>query len=340
MKNKTKVSEEYIKNAIKGCLVGVAAGDSMGMPTSMMSPSTIKKIFGKYVDEFLPAPKGHVIHDKMVAGQVTDDTQQTLLIADSIIEKGKIDPEDIAHRLINWAEEINAFGTMAVGPSSFRALYAIKAGKSIYETGSVGDTNGAVMRIGAVAIYGKGELRRTVDAVEQACIPTHNTNIAIAGASAVAMAIGSCINGEKDIDIIIENAIKAAELGMARGNIWYSASIIERTKLALDLVNQNKPQEKIIQDLYNIIGAGVQVSETVPTCLAITKLANGNLVDAIQLATNLGGDCDTIAAIAGSICGAYSGANNILDEWINLLEKVNNYNFSDYTEKLYKTIYC
>ena len=332
MENKTKVSEEYIKNAVKGCLVGVAAGDSMGMPTSMMSPSTIKKIFGKYVDKFLPAPKGHVIHDKMVAGQVTDDTQQTLLIADSIIEKGEIDPEDIAHRLINWAEEINAFGTMAVGPSSFRALYAIKAGKSIYETGSVGDTNGAVMRIGAVAIYGKGELQRTVDAVEQACIPTHNTNIAIAGASAVAMAIGSCINGEEDIDIIIENAIKAAELGMTRGNIWYSASIIERTKLALDLVNQNKPHEKIIQDLYNIIGAGVQVSETVPTCLAITKLANGNLVEAIQLATNLGGDCDTIAAIAGSICGAYSGANTIPSEWIKLLEKVNKYNFGDYTE--------
>ena len=339
MKNITKISEKDIKNTIMGCLVGVAAGDSMGMPTSMMSPSTIKKIFRKYVNDFLPAPEGHVIHGGMIAGQVTDDTQQTLLIADSIIEKGKIDPEDIAKRLINWAEEIDAFGTMAVGPSSFRALFAIKAGKSIYETGSVGDTNGAVMRIGAVAIYGRGELLRTVNAVEQSCIPTHNTNIAIAGASAVAMAIGSCINGERDIDIIIDTAIKAAELGMNRGKIWYSASIIERTKLALELVNQNKSREKIIQDLYNIIGVGVQVSETVPTCLAITKLANGNVVDAVQIATNLGGDCDTIAAIAGSICGAYSKVNNIPTKWIELLEKINNYNFKEYTESLYNTIY-
>ncbi|NHZ85112.1 MAG: hypothetical protein GWP19_04440 [Planctomycetia bacterium] len=320
-------------------MIGIAAGDAMGMPTSMMSPSTIKQEFGKYITEFLPAPVGHVIHDNMIAGQVTDDTQQTLLIANSIIDKGIIDPEDIAQRLIRWGEEIDAFGTMAVGPSSLRALYAIRSGKSIYESGSVGDTNGAVMRIGAVAIYGKGEVERTVNAVEKACLPTHNTNIAIAGASAVAMAIGCAINGESDVDTIITKALKAAELGMSRGNIWYSASIIERTKLALKIVSKNVPEKDIMQELYDIIGAGVQVSETVPTCLAITKLAKGDLVEGIQIAVNLGGDCDTTAAITGSICGAISGIEGIPESWIQTLEKVNPYDFNEYTEKLFKAIY-
>lgn len=311
----------------------------MGMPTSMMSPFTIKQVFGKYITDFLPALPGHVIHDKMIAGQVTDDTQQTLLIADSIIEKEEIDPEDIAQRLIKWGEEINAFETMAVGPSSLRALYAIRSGKSVYESGSVGDTNGAVMRIGAVAIYGKGEIERTVDAVEKSCLPTHNTNIAIAGASAVAMAIGCAINGELDVDVIIAKALEAAELGMSRGNIWYSASIIERTKLALKIVSKNAPKEDIMRELYDIIGAGVQISETVPTCLAITKLANGDVVEAIQTAVNLGGDCDTIAAITGSICGAISGIERIPENWVQILEKVNPYDFDDYTEKLFGVIY-
>ncbi|NHZ85300.1 MAG: hypothetical protein GWP19_05405 [Planctomycetia bacterium] len=332
-------NKSELKKHIKGCLVGIAAGDALGMPTSMMSPLTIKQVFGKYVTEFLPAPEGHVIHDKMIAGQVTDDTQQTLLIADSIIDKEEVDPKDIAQRLIRWGEEIKAFETMAVGPSSLRALYAIRSGKSIYESGSVGDTNGAVMRIGAVAIYGKGEIKRTVDAVGKACLPTHNTNIAIAGASAVAMAIGCAINGESNVDVIIEKALEAAELGMSRGNIWYSASIIERTKLALKIVVKNAPKEDIMQELYDIIGAGVQVSETVPTCLAITKLTNGDVVEAIQTAVNLGGDCDTIAAITGGICGAISGIDKIPDDWIKLLEKVNPYNFDEYTEKLVNAIY-
>ncbi|MBU4444198.1 ADP-ribosylglycohydrolase family protein [bacterium] len=328
-----------LKKRIKGCLVGVAAGDAMGMPTAMMSPETIKEIFGNYITDFLPAPQGHVIHDKMVAGQVTDDTQQTMLIADSIIEKEEIDPEDIARRLIQWSEEINAFSSMAVGPSSLRALYAIKSGKSMYESGSVGDTNGAVMRIAAVGIYGKGEPERTVDAVEKACLPTHNTNIAIAGASAVAMAIGCGINGETDVDAIINKALDAVELGMSRGNIWYSASIIERTKLALQIVSKDAPKDEIMRELYNIIGAGVQISETVPSCLAITKLANGNVVEAIRIAVNLGGDCDTIAAITGSICGAISGIDRIPEEWIAILEKVNPYDFNDYTDKLFGAIY-
>ncbi|MFH1251358.1 MAG: ADP-ribosylglycohydrolase family protein [bacterium] len=320
-------------------MVGVAAGDAMGMPTSMMSPDTIKQLFGNYIADFLPAPAGHVIHDKMVAGQVTDDTQQTMLIADSIIENEEIDPEDIARRLIQWGEDVNAFGSMAVGPSSLRALYAIRSGKSVYESGSVGDTNGAVMRIGAVGIYGKGDLERTVDAVEKACLPTHNTNIAIAGASAVAMAIGCGINGETDVDEIINKAIHAAELGMSRGNIWYGASIIERTRLALQIVSKNSTKAKIMQELYNIIGAGVQVTETVPTCLAIIKMANGDVVEAIQIAVNLGGDCDTIAAITGSICGAISGIDRIPEAWIELLEKVNPYDFNNYTDKLIRAIY-
>ncbi|RKY62455.1 MAG: ADP-ribosylglycohydrolase family protein [Candidatus Neomarinimicrobiota bacterium] len=317
----------------------MAAGDAMGMPTSMMSPEKIQQMFGSYVTDFLPAPAGHVIHDKMVAGQVTDDTQQTLLIADSIIEKGVIDPEDIARRLIEWGEEVDAFGSMAVGPSSLRALYAIRSGKSVYESGSVGDTNGAVMRIGAVGIYGRGELERTVDAVEKACLPTHNTNIAISGASAVAMAIGCGINGESDVDTIIMKALEAAELGMSRGNIWYGASIIERTKLALQIVSKDADREDIMKELYDIIGAGVQVSETVPTCLAITKLTNGDVVEGIQTAVNLGGDCDTIAAITGSICGAISGVDRIPEAWIEILEKVNPYDFDEYTEKLFRAIY-
>ena len=126
---------------------------------------------------------------------------------------------------------------------------------------------------------------------------------------------------------------------MTRGNIWYSASIIERTKLALEIVSKNAPKEDIMQELYDIIGAGVQVSETVPTCLAITKLANGDVVEAIQIATNLGGDCDTIAAITGSICGAISGIQKIPENWVKLLEKVNPYNFDKYTEKLFDAIY-
>jgi ADP-ribosylglycohydrolase len=131
-----------LKEKIYGCLLGVAAGDAMGMPTAMMNPDVIRKIFKKYVDDFLPAPPNHSIHNHMQAGQITDDTQQTLVIADSILTNHAIIPSDIARRLIAWCESVNAFDSFMLGPSSSRSLLSIKHGKRIEEAGLFGDTNG------------------------------------------------------------------------------------------------------------------------------------------------------------------------------------------------------
>lgn len=324
-------------NRIKGCLIGVAAGDAMGMPSSMMSPQTIRDVFG-YIDQFLPAPPNHILHNGLIAGQVTDDTQQTLILADSIIAKGKVDPEDIARRLIEWAEANNAFSSLLVGPSSLRALNAIRSGKSISDSGKIGDTNGAAMRIAPVGIYGRGELQRTVDAVEKACMPTHYTNVAIAGSAAVAMAIGVGLMGDANLDLLIEKALEAAQLGLQRGNIWYGASIIQRTQLAMQIINDSLDRAAQMEKLYDLVGTGVQMSETVPTSLAIVKIANGDPVEAVKIAANMGGDCDTIGAIVGGICGAIQGADAFPLDWIERLQEVNGYDFDDYAEKLYEII--
>jgi ADP-ribosylglycohydrolase len=85
-----------------GCLAGVAIGDAMGMPTSFYTPNQIKQKFG-FVDRFLDAPKAHPIHNGMVAYQVTDDTQLTIVIANVIINNGKITPEGVAKHILEWA---------------------------------------------------------------------------------------------------------------------------------------------------------------------------------------------------------------------------------------------
>ncbi len=326
-----------LKDKIKGCLLGVAAGDALGMPSSMMSPEEIKERFGN-IKTFLPAPEDHLIHKGLIAGQVTDDTQQTLALADSIIETGGVDALNIAQHLILWGEEMGIFNTHIAGPSTLRALNMIRNGKSLEESGSVGDTNGACMRIASVGIYGYGDLKRTVDAVEKACKATHNTNIAIAGASAVAIVIGKALQGEHDIDQLIGYALEAVREGMQRGNIWYSASIEKRINWVMELVSGARDKKEAMQAIYDYIGAGVQISETVPACLAILKMSGGDPVETVRIAANLGGDCDTIGAIAGSMAGAIRGAKAFPAAWAATLENVNNINFEHYTEKLYHII--
>ncbi|MGE5401308.1 MAG: ADP-ribosylglycohydrolase family protein [Ignavibacteriales bacterium] len=312
-----------------GCLLGVACGDAMGMPTSLWSPEQIKAVFPKRITGFHPAPKGHIIHNGMAAGQITDDTQQTLLLADLILEEGRFSKEGVARKLLEWAESLKAFESLLLGPSSLRALKLIKDGVPLDKTGFLGDTNGAAMRISPVGIMHPGDYDGVIEDVVEVCIPTHNTNIAIAGASGVACVISAGMTN-CSVDTLIEAFHYGVNKGMQRGNPYYSASIIHRTEWALELIKSGKPEEAIWQDLYNYIGAGVAMSECIPTALALVVYYEGDPIRTIEAAVNMGGDCDTVAAIAGSMAGAYSGINAFPEEIGEKIEEVNSIDLKKY----------
>jgi ADP-ribosylglycohydrolase len=314
--------------------MGVAVGDAMGMPSSMLDPDRIRELFPEGIHGFLPAPPNHPIHDGMVAGQCTDDTQQTLVIADSILEAGKVDPELIARKLLQWAESFDAFSSLLLGPSSMRALQAFQSGASIERTGAHGDTNGASMRIAPVGIINLGDVNRTVRDVALACKPTHNTNIAIAGASGIACALGACVRGERSLEKIISIAFEGVTQGMKLGNPWLGASIVRRTELALDIVRRPTSETRLLRDLYDVVGASTSTTETVPASLALFYYSKGDPVRTAQLAARMGGDADTIGAIAGSIAGAYAGIPAFPQSMRETIERVNHFRLDLYAVRL------
>jgi len=165
----------------------------------------------------------------------------------------------------------------------------------------------------------------------------HNTNIAIAGASAVACAIAMAMAQSK-MDQIIDGFLHGIDLGMSKGNPWYGASLRRRTLWALDIVKSADEVAHVLRDLYDLIGAGVAITEAVPVSLALFVLAKGDPMQAIEFATNMGGDCDTVAAITGSIAGAYAGIAAFPQKFIKQIEEVNHLNLSDRAEQLVSQI--
>lgn len=326
------MSKETLFNKIYGCLLGVAAGDALGMPTSLLAPEEIQKLFPDGINSFLPAPDGHLIHDKMVAGEITDDTQQTLLLADLFLETGGFTGEGVAQKLIEWAERIHAFDGMFLGPSSMRALSLIKGGADISTTGVIGDTNGASMRISAVGLAHPGDIDAVVTDTAEVCKPTHNTNIAIAGASGVASFIAASLKSD-DMDSCVEAFFYGVNAGMQKGGRYYGASIQHRTEWALDIVRSGKSEKEIWADLYNYIGAGVATTEAVPCALALVAMYDGAPWKVVRAAANIGGDCDTVGAIAGSMAGAYSGVAAFPDHVATKIEEVNHLNLADYARR-------
>ncbi|MCJ7722825.1 MAG: ADP-ribosylglycohydrolase family protein, partial [Anaerolineales bacterium] len=207
------------------------------MPTSFLPPQEIKRIYGKVEDFEEPIPD-HIYHAGYQAGQVTDDTEQTILIAQTLLENKKADPYEISKALLKWFYSVGGVDSNAVGPSSMAALTAIEAGRSLEESGKRGDTNGAAMRISPVGILylnHTGNLKSILEDVYHVCLPTHGSNQAISGASALAYGISVALKGE-NLDTIISATISGAKEGESYGYPVLGPSIVKRIELAVDMV--------------------------------------------------------------------------------------------------------
>jgi len=321
-----------IESRARGCLAGVAIGDAMGMPTEFMARDEIKERFG-YITSFRAPFKDHPLVSDLRRGQVTDDTQQTLLMAETIIEKKKVSPNIFAKKLVSLCEEQGAIEKMLIGPSTERALKEILAGKKPEEMACMGTTNGASMRISPVAIFDWGSEESLKSDVLKSCRISHNTNVAVSAAMAVAFAISKGIEGVRTYMEIVNAGKKGAEIGerLKLGMRYPAASVEKRIELAEKLIHRSKQP---IMDIYDYIGGGVESSESVPTAFGIFMVTKGDPMKSIITAVNMGGDTDTIASIVGGMAGSYKGIESFPRELVDTVEKVNGFSIKEIAGRL------
>ncbi len=208
---------------------------------------------------------------------------------------------------MDWEDEVRRRGRHdLLGPSTKRALVAIARGESPEQAGRFGDTNGAAMRIAPVGIaYSFRQTEAFVTKVHDTCKPTHNTSIAVSGAAAVAAAVSAAIDGE-DWDHSKAAALEAARAGSAKGYRSPGVDIAARIGWALELV-RGRDRASGIRNVIEQIGTGVATYESVPAAFAVVEIAHADVWEAAVLSANLGGDTDTIGAIAAGLAGALCG---------------------------------
>ncbi len=307
-----------------GALLGGALGDALGMPTQTLSREEIVATYGEITDFVAPAA-GHAVSHGLVAGSITDDTEQTMLLAGQIIASpDAFDQRRWAEQLMAWEVDIRRRGLLdLLGPSTKRALEALLKGQPASETGQFGDTNGAAMRIAPVGIATPAEpLSRLVDHVETVCRITHNTAAAIASAAAVAATISAGIDGAAPRETSAL-ALAAAREGGCRGHGKPDVAIADRVALALDLA-AGGPAKSACVEIARRLGTDVASRQSVPTAFGIFMATGGDVWQAGLIAANIGGDTDTIGAIACAMAGACGGAAKLPQDKVATLNIVNN----------------
>jgi ADP-ribosylglycohydrolase len=294
-----------------GALLGVAIGDALGMPSQTLPRDQIRALYGAISDFIAPMPD-HPVSGGLPAGTITDDTEQSLLLARHLLKRhGEFDERVWARELIAWERETHARGVNdLLGPSTKRAIAALLRGEPPDEVGRFGTTNGAAMRIAPVGIaVGPEPLDALVDAVAATCRLTHNTGEAIGAAAAVAAVVSAGVGGACFEDAL-PIALAAARVGERRAPFAGLVSIAERIERAIELAHHGVGQEAADR-IADQIGVSVAAAESVPMAFAVARLSGGDAWKAAVLAANVGDDTDTIGTIAAGMCGACGGASSL-----------------------------
>lgn len=317
------MQDTALRQRALGALAGVAVGDAMGMPTQTLSIERITSLYGS-IEGFRDASPDQPVSAGLKAGTITDDTEQSLLLARHLIARGgRMDQQAWANELLAWECETHARGINdLLGPSTKRAIVALQAGVPANEVGRSGTTNGAAMRIVPVAIATPPEpIASLVDVVEESCHLTHATSEAIGAASAVAAAVSIGLQGA-DLKEVLDVARAAAAEGERRGELPVNGLISTRIAEALALAQGRSGRDAAVA-IARQVGTSVSALQSVPMAFAILKLVNADPWSAALFSAGIGDDTDTIGAIACGMAGAVSGIGAIPSPMWTLVREVN-----------------
>jgi len=298
-----------------GALAGLALGDALGMPTQAMSPEQIRAVYGR-ITGLVDGDASQPYAPGMPAGSVTDDTEQALLVA-SLLVRGRgtssgrvaLDAGEFAHALLAWENSMIERGSLdLLGPSTKAALERVRAGEDPLSVGGTGTTNGAAMRVTPIGIaMSTADPEAFADAVWSSCQVTHATRQGFQSAALVAAAVSMGIDAARsttpDLRSLLWKAVTYVDSLPERGAWTPDPDVVAATRRAMQLVAN--PASSSLECLIEQVGTSVASAQAIPMAFAL--LARDPSPQALLDAANIGGDTDTIGAIAGAILGAVLG---------------------------------
>ena len=279
----------------EGCLLGLALGDALGAPLE-----------GGPIEHFVWRLIGRTSQGAM---RWTDDTQMSLDLAECLVAKGAVDPDDLAQRFARsyrWSR--------GYGPGAAKLLKRIARGadwrdanRSVYPDGSFG--NGGAMRAPVVGLFYTTRPGELTEAARQSARVTHAHPLGVEGAVLVASATAKAA-ASKD----------SAEILQAAASHCVLAPFRERLRIALTwLDSEAAPAAKEVSEQ---LGNGIAAVESCVTAVYIALRFLGESFSEMQtFVAACGGDVDTIGAMAGAVWGAVNGASSLPSDRLLKLEQ-------------------
>ena len=321
-----------------GALVGGAIGDAMGMPASFLTRRQITNTYGYILDFLEPEKSVQSYHGDLKAAEVTDDTMESVIVAQVLIEHGGFSEEAFNQAMKQWAIEQNMLESTVIGPSTRRYLTALIEGRDPKLTAGQGMTNGSAMRAAPIGIRYYDDLTKCIEAAAASSLPSHGSRPAVAAACAVAAGVSMGVHGGYSSLDVLRAAADAAAYVEKVGQDIAAPSLARRLRMVERIVDELSEESipTILDELVGIFGASMMSYESVALSYGAFYATNGNGMDGVLAAINAGDDADTNGSICGNLCGAFSGAQSFPEIWRTRVEKTSGLDLRKTAELLLK----
>lgn len=286
--------EPSTQNSIPGCLLGTAVGDAVGLPAEGLPRAKARRFCGDGLRHRLVFGRG----------MFSDDTEHTLMLAVALWKH----PDDAAafQKALGWSLRWWMLALPAgVGLSTAKAIGRLWLGFPASRAGVRSAGNGAATRSAVVGVFFREDGAKRREFALAACRLTHTDARAeessLLVAEAAALAAGK--TGTPEVVALLRGWVTSPEM-----------------KSRWALLESGLVEEWAVAEYADRIGCGRGVTGFAPNTVAVALFAwlrhRGDFRRVVSEGVGCGGDTDTVAAIAGAVCGAETGEAGIPADWI------------------------
>lgn len=289
-----------LEEKITGGLIGLLVGDALGVPYEFHRREEIPSLAEI---EFTPPPGFRRSHNGIPPGTWSDDGAHALILLASLLDRKRVDLDDLAWRMIAWYNsgyKAVAGAVFDVGIQTAQAINRLARGVRADEAGSKdvhANGNGSLMRVLPLALWHKGSIEDLVAEAHKQSLITHGHV-----RSQVCCAL-YCLWARYTLEDLKDPWPEAVSSLRA----IYAEGSPELEELEWSIRPDDPPE-----------GTG---SGYVVDCLRSARwaLQAGDYEQVVKAAISLGNDTDTTACVAGGIAGLRDGGNAIPERWRNAL---------------------
>jgi ADP-ribosyl-[dinitrogen reductase] hydrolase len=278
-------------------IYGLLIGDALGVPYEFHRPLELPK--PEHL-EYRPPAGFDRAHAGVPPGTWSDDGALALCLLASLLDCGRLDPDDLGRRIVAWYDEgyVAVDGLLFdVGVTTGQAILAIRRGVPVLDAGSTSHSalgNGSLMRCLPLALWHLGtDAELVADAHAQSCL-THGHARAQVCCALYCLWARRMLAGQPDPWVGATKALRAV----------YPPESAHRHELEWSVRPDDPPGGR---------GGGYVVD-----CLRSARWAveQGPYEVAVRAAIALGDDTDTTACVAGGIAGVRDGMSAIPERWL------------------------